>query len=66
MDELDLPRPIPEAAEEAKKLGVRISPWKAYKLARDGVLPVSDHGIKMTTVRAIIAVLSPSPAPAGR
>ena len=63
MDPLDIPKPIPEAAAEARKLGVRISAWKAYRMAREGQLAVSRVGTAMTTVRSIIRALSPDTVP---
>ena len=67
MDPLDLPRTIPAAAAEARRLGIPISDWKLWRMARAGQLAVSPAGVgqRMTTVRAIIAALSPRPLAGG-
>lgn len=59
MDQLDMPLGIPEAAAKARELGIAISDWKLYRLVREGIVPASCHGRRMTTVRAIIAALQP-------
>lgn len=65
MNDLDVPLPLPEAAAKARALGVQISDWSCYRLAREGVLPVSRHGRARTTVRAIVEALAPTCLRAG-
>jgi hypothetical protein len=60
VDPLDVPLTIPEAAARARTMGVRLSTWQAYRLAREGRLAVSRVGQARTTVRAILDALSPT------
>jgi hypothetical protein len=43
-------------------MGVRLSDWQAYRLARNGRLAVSRVGQARTTVRSILTALAPTGA----
>ena len=63
VDELDVPRPIPELAEYLSRVlpGERVSRAKLYRLIRAGCVPATDvGGRKRSTARAVLAAMTPS------